>query len=191
MLLYEYFQESAITKAVEAEESYYLEICETSLKSRLSILAFLGEKCIGFVLNYIRRRQSYVPTKKFATKGYGNPKINKITVLMDEIKRNYSYFIPNCKKLFVLRILFVQPFFQGKGIATKLTKKSTEIARENGCDSIMATSSNVKSAHIFTKFGFQCVREIPYTSFQENGQTFLQSFGDGNDSVRLMILKLL
>uniref|UniRef100_A0A914R695 N-acetyltransferase domain-containing protein n=1 Tax=Panagrolaimus davidi TaxID=227884 RepID=A0A914R695_9BILA len=59
-----------------------------------------------------------------------------------------------------------------KGIATKLAKKSIQNARENGCDSIMATSSYLKSEHILTKFG--C------------GQTFLQNFGDGNDSVRLM-----
>uniref|UniRef100_A0AC35FF98 Uncharacterized protein n=1 Tax=Panagrolaimus sp. PS1159 TaxID=55785 RepID=A0AC35FF98_9BILA len=97
MLFYEYFQESAITKAVEAkpqeiEESYYLEISETSLKSPVSIVAFLEEKCIGFALNYILTdikecfedpnlslRNDF--TEKIANKGYANPKASKITVV--------------------------------------------------------------------------------------------------------------
>uniref|UniRef100_A0AC35FB40 N-acetyltransferase domain-containing protein n=1 Tax=Panagrolaimus sp. PS1159 TaxID=55785 RepID=A0AC35FB40_9BILA len=205
MFIYEYSQEAPVTKAIGAKpeeiKESYLETCKESLNSQFSILAFSGDKCIGWVLNYITTeiKECFEDpnlsfnsdfTAKIANKGYSNTKENKISVVIDEISRNFSFFIPNCKKLFVLDVVFVQQSFGGKGIATKLIKKSIELARENECDWIMAIPTNIKSAHIFSKFGFKCVREIPFNEFKENGETFLKDFKDGNKSVRLMFLKL-
>uniref|UniRef100_A0A914PZE4 N-acetyltransferase domain-containing protein n=1 Tax=Panagrolaimus davidi TaxID=227884 RepID=A0A914PZE4_9BILA len=205
MIIYEYSQEAPITKAIGAKpdeiKDLCLEACKESINSPVSVLAFLGEKCVGWVLNYIKteiQECSEDPnlsfkkdfTEKIANKGYDNSKANKIAAIGDEITRDFSYYIPNCKKLFVLHILFVHPDFGGKGIATKLTEKSIELAKENQCDYIMSVPSNIKSAHIFTKFGFELVREIPFDAFQENGQSFVKDLGDGNKSTRLMFLKI-
>uniref|UniRef100_A0A914QDT0 N-acetyltransferase domain-containing protein n=1 Tax=Panagrolaimus davidi TaxID=227884 RepID=A0A914QDT0_9BILA len=177
MIIYEYSQEAPITKGIGANseeiQNMRLETSKVSIKSPFSILAFFQDKCIGI-----------------AKGRFDNPKANRIAAIGDEITKNFSYFIPNCKKLFVLHILFVQPYFGGKGIATKLTEKSIQLARENECDYIMSVPSNIKSAHIFTKSGFELAREIPFDAFKENGQPFLKDLGDGNKCTRLMFLKI-
>uniref|UniRef100_A0A914PIT0 N-acetyltransferase domain-containing protein n=1 Tax=Panagrolaimus davidi TaxID=227884 RepID=A0A914PIT0_9BILA len=205
MIIYEYSQEAPITKGIGAKpeeiQNMRLETSKVSIKSPLSILAFFEDKCISWVLNYIKTdiKECFEDpnlsfnsdfTERIAKGRFDNLKANRIAAIGDEITKNFSYFIPNCKKLFVLHILFVQPNFGGKGIATKLTEKSIQLARENECDWIMSVPSNIKSAHIFTKFGFELAREIPFDAFQENGQPFLKDLGDGNKCTRLMFLKI-
>uniref|UniRef100_A0AC34GCV7 N-acetyltransferase domain-containing protein n=1 Tax=Panagrolaimus sp. ES5 TaxID=591445 RepID=A0AC34GCV7_9BILA len=166
MIIWEYSQEAPITKAIGASpeeiRDMRLDACKESVNSPLSILAFLGDKCIGWVLNYIKtniKKCDEDPnlsfnndfTERIAENKYGNLKANRIGAISDEITKNFTYFIPKCKKLFVLHIIFVQPAFGGNGIATKLTEKSIELARKNQCDYIMSVPSNIKSAHIFKK----------------------------------------
>uniref|UniRef100_A0A914QRF6 Uncharacterized protein n=1 Tax=Panagrolaimus davidi TaxID=227884 RepID=A0A914QRF6_9BILA len=58
MIIYEYSQEAPITKAIGAKpdeiKDLCLDACKESINSPVSILAFLGKKCVGWVLNYIK-----------------------------------------------------------------------------------------------------------------------------------------
>lgn len=44
---------------------------------------------------------------------YNNPRANRVCAFIEEVERNYGYFIPKCKKLFKLDVIFVHPNFSG------------------------------------------------------------------------------
>uniref|UniRef100_A0AC34FAP4 N-acetyltransferase domain-containing protein n=1 Tax=Panagrolaimus sp. ES5 TaxID=591445 RepID=A0AC34FAP4_9BILA len=198
------FQEP-ITRSVGATPEdvtdFFHDLCSASLNSPYSVLAFIGDKCVGMTLNYINtnvKSDESSPGLKFKSDfaeeisngPYNNLRANRVCSFIEEVERNYGYFIPKCKKLFKLDVIFVHPNFSGRGIGTKLTEKSIQVARENNCDYLMSVASAKGSAHIFHKLGFTCVREVPFLSFHENGQQVFQDLHDGNTSGKLMILKL-
>uniref|UniRef100_A0AC34FEN3 N-acetyltransferase domain-containing protein n=1 Tax=Panagrolaimus sp. ES5 TaxID=591445 RepID=A0AC34FEN3_9BILA len=211
MFIQNFSQQAPLTRASGAKpeeiREAYLQILENSLNSPHSILAFINNKCIGWAFNYIIRD---------ITENHDDPSLNvltdfaevianipldnhrarRIVAVVDEIERNFSYFIPGCRSVFkldilYLDILYVDPHYGGQGIATKLTEKAIQMALLNHCDCFMSVATNKKSAFIFSKLGLKCVREIPFDAFLENGEPFLQDFGDGNKSIRLMFLKLM
>uniref|UniRef100_A0AC35GCF6 N-acetyltransferase domain-containing protein n=1 Tax=Panagrolaimus sp. PS1159 TaxID=55785 RepID=A0AC35GCF6_9BILA len=206
MFIQNFSQQSPFARASGAKpeeiRDAYLQILENSLNSPHSILAFMNDKCIGWAFNHIIRDITETHedpslnvltdfAEVIANVPLDNHRARRIVAVVDEIERNFSYFIPGCRSVFKLDTLYVDSNYGGKGIATKLTEKSIQLALLNHCDCFMAVATNIKSASIYTKLGLKCVREIPFDAFLENGQKILQDFGDENKSIRLMFLKLM
>uniref|UniRef100_A0A914YES3 Uncharacterized protein n=1 Tax=Panagrolaimus superbus TaxID=310955 RepID=A0A914YES3_9BILA len=124
------FQEP-ITRSVGATPEdvtgFFHDLCGASLNSPYSVLAFIGDKCVGMTLNYINTNvkknsdESSSPGLKFKsdfveeiTNGpYNNLRANRVCAFIEEVERNYAYFIPKCKKLFKLDVIFVHPNYSG------------------------------------------------------------------------------
>uniref|UniRef100_A0AC35GAZ9 N-acetyltransferase domain-containing protein n=1 Tax=Panagrolaimus sp. PS1159 TaxID=55785 RepID=A0AC35GAZ9_9BILA len=205
MFIQMFSQNEPMTRAAGAKPKdivkVYNEILEHALNQPYSVLAFIGEKCVGWSLNFISTdfsKDNTDPnlnftndlTEEIKKKNNESQIANRIEVVIDEIERNYPHFIPDCKKLFKLDVLFVDPNYGGKGIGTKLTKKGIELARENKCDYLMSVASAGGSGKIFEKLGLKCVRELPFEIFIDNGEKIFKELHDGNKTVKLMFLKL-
>ncbi|KAE9556723.1 hypothetical protein FO519_000129 [Halicephalobus sp. NKZ332] len=196
-----------ITRAVGASPSevvrFYHDICEGCFNSPYSILAFDGRRLAGFALSYtkeVKSEPSSKTSKSFklkkdyaqdiSTGPYDNHPSNQLIVFIEEVEKDAENFLPRCKKFFKIDILFVHPNYTGRGLGKKLVERALQMARENNCQYAVTCATAKASAHIFHKFGFTCVREIPFASFRENGSPVYSNLHDGNTSAKLMVLKL-
>jgi len=196
-----------ITRAVGASPSdvvqFYHDICEGCFNSPLSILAFDGDRLAGFVLSYAKEitpgsnskpnhslqlKKDYV--SEISAGPYPNHPSNQLIVYIEEVEKDLENFLPRCKKYFKIDILFVHPNYTGRGLAKKLVERALQLAVESNCQYAATCATAKVSAHIFNKFGFTCVREIPFTSFRENGVPVYSNLHDGNTSGKLMVLRL-
>uniref|UniRef100_A0AC35F2V9 N-acetyltransferase domain-containing protein n=1 Tax=Panagrolaimus sp. PS1159 TaxID=55785 RepID=A0AC35F2V9_9BILA len=191
----------SINSKMEDLKDIYLHVVGKALNEPVSVVAYLGNKCIGGALNYIitdipnsTENPNLSFKNDFTHEIASFKKINfaarPIIVVIREIERNYGFFIPNCKKLLKLEALFVDSNFSGKGIGTKIVKKVIEIAKKENCDYVMTVASAAGSAQIFKKLGFKCVREISVSSFLSNGKRMLKDFHDGNNTIKLMFYRI-
>ena len=69
------------------------------------------------------------------------------------------------EKMFLFNMLSVAKYQAGKGIATKLMKKSIDCAIESGFHFLTSETTGVASTKIFSKLGFQSVKMICYDDY--------------------------
>uniref|UniRef100_A0AC35FHI1 N-acetyltransferase domain-containing protein n=1 Tax=Panagrolaimus sp. PS1159 TaxID=55785 RepID=A0AC35FHI1_9BILA len=191
----------ALGATPEDMDKFFKQIVDNTLIQNCSILAFIGEKCVGFALNFIEtkpKKSNMNPeedfdgdlTEEIAKNHWGNFSANAIAAMMSESSKNFEYYIPDSKKFLKLRILYVDPEQTGKGIGTKLVAKCIEIAKMDECDHLITIAAAAASAVIFSKHGFKVVREIPVSAYNENCIQIFSNLPDGCKNVKLMILKI-
>uniref|UniRef100_A0A914Q0T8 N-acetyltransferase domain-containing protein n=1 Tax=Panagrolaimus davidi TaxID=227884 RepID=A0A914Q0T8_9BILA len=186
----------ALGATPEDMDKFFKQIVDNTLTQNNSILAYIGEKCVGFALNFIEtepKKSNINPeedfdgdlTEEIAKNHWGNFPANAIAAMMSESSKNFEYYIPDSKKFFKLRILYVDPEQTGKGIGTKLVAKCIVIAKMNECDHLITIAAAAASAH-----GFKVVREIPVSAYKQNEKQIFSNLPDGCKNVKLMILKI-
>lgn len=77
---------------------------------------------------------------------------------------------PGSNKVLNVRVLSTDTTWRGHGIAGALITESRKIAHEQGYNLIRVDCSSYFSARVVSKLGFECVYELKYKDYKENGE---------------------
>ncbi|KAF5294537.1 hypothetical protein FQR65_LT10729 [Abscondita terminalis] len=158
---------------IENENSRCLELEEFSLKclkSGLSLMAITPKgEVIGVCLNGPLDEDAEVEEEECP-----NPKLAKIFKLLDysgaEGSKAVSKIYPDIKRSLLVKILSTDCAWRGQGVARKLLDKTRDIGREQGYSLMRVDCTSCFSAKAIAKLGFDCVYELNYEDYKENGK---------------------
>ena len=80
-------------------------------------------------------------------------------------------------KTFEFKIMSVHPNYRGFGIATKLAKKSIELARSRGFKVAKVEATGTYSQKLFNNLDFEILFEISYNDYKVGGQVVFKNMG--------------
>ncbi|KAB0799470.1 hypothetical protein PPYR_07350 [Photinus pyralis] len=82
---------------------------------------------------------------------------------------------PDVEKIMFVKIISTDTAWRGKGIAKELMDRTRKIGRERGYGLIRVDCSSYFSARAVARLGFECVYELKYKDYIENGQPIFQT----------------
>ncbi|GJQ86088.1 putative N-acetyltransferase [Trypoxylus dichotomus] len=100
-----------------------------------------------------------------------DPVFGKIARLLGFAYEEAKVFekFPDIERVVSVDIISVDRIFQGGGIAKVLMDKTRDLAREKGIKMIRVDCTSYFSARASEKLGMQCVYELKYADYKENG----------------------
>lgn len=82
---------------------------------------------------------------------------------------------PDVEKIMFVKIISTDTAWRGKGIAKELMDRTRKIGRERGYGLIRVDCSSYFSARAVARLGFECVYELKYKDYKENGKPVFQT----------------
>ncbi|KAF2901482.1 hypothetical protein ILUMI_04707 [Ignelater luminosus] len=161
-------------KLIEFKDSTCVELEEFSIKSikdGISLMAITNSgNIIGVCLN--GKIDQNEPEEE--EEECPNPKFSKILKLLAYAGKEGSKIIaekyPDVEKIMFAKILSVDGAWRGKGIAKELMDRTRHIGREQGYGLMRVDCTSYFSARAIARLGFECVYELKYADYKENGQ---------------------
>lgn len=102
----------------------------------------------------------------------------KFALLLNKLRCNWLQRIPDCTKMFQIRILCVKPDYRGKQIGKKLVIESLTKGTEYGCNYVTTCAVTTKSQNLFRSLNFHPLNVIKHENYKENDQPIFPNFGD-------------
>lgn len=80
-----------------------------------------------------------------------------VGVIAESIPANEYIFDPEKYKVGILRSIFIEEGFRGKGVGTQLVKRFENFFKEKGCDymKMEVLSPNIKAYELYKKLGYE------------------------------------
>ncbi|KAK4886710.1 hypothetical protein RN001_002981 [Aquatica leii] len=171
-----FFKDEPLNVAVEltnSEKSSCEELESYSLKSiceGTSLMAITSSNyVIGVCLNANVSKNEICEEEKAIC-----PKFAMVKKFLDysgnEGTKAISKQFPNVDKIMLVKIVSTDSAWRGKGIAKELLDKSRKIGQQLGYGLMRVDCSSYYSAKAVARLGFQCVYELKYEDYKENGQ---------------------
>ncbi|KAK4886709.1 hypothetical protein RN001_002980 [Aquatica leii] len=159
---------------IENENSRCFELEDYSLKcikSGLSLMAVTPrEEIIGVCLNGTLCENDESEDDEECL----NAKMAKIFKLLDYSGEEGTKAVlkkyPEVKKSILVKILSTDSAWRGQGVARKLLDRTRDIGREQGYSLMRVDCTSYFSARAIAKLGFECVYELNYDDYKENGK---------------------
>ncbi|XP_077998797.1 arylalkylamine N-acetyltransferase 1-like [Glandiceps talaboti] len=193
---------SCIKPPFEAELAINRSICHAVINDGISLVAIdnscgkvvgvttAGLATTGEILKNAQKDDDVLP--EFAPPSI-HPCYYSLVVFvrrLDRILVEDSNFVNNTDAKVCRSIrLGVDLNYRGRGIASKLIKLRTQVAREKGCKFIVAQVSSLGSQKLYSNLGFEEIGEIKYKDFEYKGEKVYSSI-TMCPSTKVVILRL-
>ncbi|KAJ9582978.1 hypothetical protein L9F63_022682 [Diploptera punctata] len=134
------------------------------LKEGTSLIAITKSGLlIGLAMNGVSRKTTEARVPRSRGLEAFHESYTKISNFVDKVENNMDIWkITGVESALYLHILAVDPIASGRGIGTKLVKKSIEVAKSKGFPSLWVMCSSHYSAKICRSLGMQSVYRLPY-----------------------------
>ncbi|XP_076068967.1 arylalkylamine N-acetyltransferase 1-like [Oratosquilla oratoria] len=107
-----------------------------------------------------------------------DPKMYKIISFLTKLASDIDFFSTySVNRVFNFDLLNVEKSYGGRGIASMLVQQSVNVAKEKGFSCLTVETTGIFSAKIFSRHGFKTIREVPYSSYRENGYIVFPNTG--------------
>ncbi|CAD6186709.1 unnamed protein product [Caenorhabditis auriculariae] len=182
---------------------FFLDLRDVAFNNpEVSMLVLDGTTLAAICLNSIKEYpevESTIPWKFDPNKDYAeeisqgpykSENANRLSVFIDTVEEDLQILTNGAKRIFKIDVLCVSRDYQKRGIGKWLVEESLRRAAAAGCEYLASTGSAVGSQAIFTKLGFETLRELPFSCFRENGQEVFRNLADGGRSGKLMGVRL-
>ena len=138
-------------------------------------------------LGWMLKLPSFLYSKKML-------KLLQVSKFLEDIGYSYANGFDQCEdnnaKIYFCVALGVSREGRGKGLGSKMLKKSIDYAKEQGCSHMYVLATGKFSQKIMQNHGFYLIKEKDYASYKDKqGNVIIQH--DTHTSAQLVALKLL
>uniref|UniRef100_A0AC34F5X8 Uncharacterized protein n=1 Tax=Panagrolaimus sp. ES5 TaxID=591445 RepID=A0AC34F5X8_9BILA len=201
---------SCLNPSYEDTAPFVFNILDHVLDKRASIIAFDGNKMIGFSLNNFHTPEELAKLYprglceenpifeikddygKDIDKGpFPTRKGNQIESLCDEAYSQTGKFLPkDIKNFAVAEAVGVHPEYFRIKVFVRMMQLSEEIFRKKDCNYLAGYCAVTSSLNYCNKRGYKTVSVFPYDRFKDNNEVVFKDLADKAHGLYVTILKL-